>query len=196
MNANRLYVRHRFPAGIISHCLRLHYRFALSLEASTVTWPDGGTVHAGVADAFNSVRAKVRDWLAHPRDMKAVFTGHSLGRALATLAASQWTASNVITFGSPSVGNAAFADTVKADAVARYVDCCDIVTRVPPKMTSYPHVGSALYIENEIEAARTTAWMAYRRDDAWRIGTVLFRDLADHAPINYERALLPPCEAA
>ena len=98
-------------------------------------------------------------------------------------------------------------DTVKADAVARYVDCCDIVTRVPPQMTSYMHLVSASSIDtggqprtgitqNETEAAITRGWMAYRRDDAWRIGTVLFRDLADHAPINYERALLPPCEAA
>ena len=29
----RLYKRHRFPAEIISHCVRLYYRFSLSFRA-------------------------------------------------------------------------------------------------------------------------------------------------------------------
>jgi hypothetical protein len=44
----------------------------------------------------------------------------------------------------------------------------------------------------KIEADRTRARIDYLRDEAWRTGAVLVRDLADHAPINYERVLFPP----
>jgi len=90
--------------------------------------------------------------------------------------------------------------------VARYVDCCDTVTRVPPETPWYTHVGATVYIDSggqlrtsitqeKIEADRTMARNEYLRDEAWRTGAVLVRDLADHASINYERALFPACEA-
>jgi hypothetical protein len=171
-----------------------------------VEGPTGGAVHAGFANAFSGVGSKVRKWLDNHRGMQVIVTGHSLGGALATLSASQWAASRLVTFGSPRVGNVAFVGTVRAEAVARYVDCCDIVTRVPPETPWYTHVGATMYIDSagqlrtsmtqeKIEADRTRARIDYLRDEAWRTGTVLVRDLADHAPINYERALFPPCEA-
>jgi hypothetical protein len=172
------------------------------LNASMVEGPTGGAVHAGFANAFSGVGSKVRKWLDNHRGMQVIVTGHSLGGALATLSASQWAASRLVTFGSPRVGNVAFVGTVRAEAVARYVDCCDIVTRVPPETPWYTHVGATMYIDSagqlrtsmtqeKIEADRTRARIDYLRDEAWRTGTVLVRDLAD----RYERALFPPCEA-
>jgi hypothetical protein len=176
------------------------------LNASMVEGPTGGAVHVGFANAFSGVGSKIGKWLDNHQGMQVIVTGHSLGGALATLSASQWAASRLVTFGSPRVGNVAFVGTVKAEAVARYVDCCDIVTRVPPETRWYTHVGATMYIDSagqlrtsmtqeKIEADRTRARIDYLRDEAWRTGTVLVRDLADHAPINYERALFPPCEA-
>jgi hypothetical protein len=174
----------------------------VDLDASTTVWPAGGTVHAGFANAFDGVKIKIADWLASHPGIEVVFTGHSLGAALATLCASNWVASNLITFGSPRVGNLAFTQTIKAQAVARYVDCCDIVTHVPPETHWYSHVGNALYIdcagrlrtgitEDEIEADRTKARIEYVEKYAWRFNNAPVRDLADHAPINYQRALFP-----
>jgi hypothetical protein len=45
-----------------------------------------------------------------------------------------------------------------------------------------------LWTPTRIDADRSAARMAYLRDQAWHWGNVLFRDLADHAPINYIRA--------
>ena len=174
----------------------------VDLDASTTTWPAGGTVHAGFANAFDGVKSKIGDWLARHPGIDVVFSGHSLGAALATLSASNWVASNLITFGSPRVGNPGFAQTIKAQAVARYVDCCDVVPHVPPETPWYSHVGEALYIDHtgklcaritqdEIEVDRAKARIDYIEQYAWRLDSAPVRDLADHAPINYERALLP-----
>jgi len=162
----------------------------------------GGMVHAGFATAFNGVKDRIGAWLAGHAGSRVVFTGHSLGAALATLAASNWAGSNLITFGSPRVGNTAFTQTIQAQVVARYVDCCDIVTELPPRTPWYEHVGNASYIDRggklrvaisngEIEADRVAARVEYIVQYAWRLGSAPVRDLADHAPINYERALFP-----
>jgi hypothetical protein len=43
----------------------------------------------------------------------------------------------------------------------------------------------------DVEHDRLVARAEYLETQAWKAGTVLFRDLADHAPINYLRALFP-----
>jgi hypothetical protein len=113
-----------------------------------------------------------------------------------------YTPDALYTFGSPRVGDQAFVNTVKTiGTLRRYVDCCDIVTRIPPEPLFYEHVGSPLYIDcrgDLIEAPsadviltdRVSAVADYLRRYAWRTGTVAVRDLADHAPINYVWALV------
>jgi Lipase (class 3) len=86
-----------------------------------------------------------------------VLTGHSLGGALAVLAAfslaEQFTVRQVITFGQPRVGLFRFRDSYNTKACGpgqnetlhaitrRYIHATDVVSRVPPPMP-YCHVGS------------------------------------------------------
>ena len=125
-----------------------------------------------------------------------LITGHSLGAALATLTASRKAASRLYTFGSCRVGDAAFARAISTISHDRFVDCCDLVTRVPAKEFGYVHVGSLKYIdrngkllelpkEETINADRLKASAWYLVRHAFLPGTVFSRDLADHAPINY-----------
>jgi hypothetical protein len=144
---------------------------------------------------------RVRHWLDSDAGGRSalIVTGHSLGAAVATLAASVFRPTMLLTLGSPRVGDAAFAATVAGIDGARLVDCCDIVTELPPEMAAYTHIRAPIYIARDgttsidpgpsfIENDRLHARAAYLSSHAWRIGTVAVRDLADHAAINYARA--------
>jgi len=171
------------------------------LNARPVPWPKGGRVHAGFAAAFASIGAEIEEWLGqHAPSAPLTLTGHSLGAALATLGMSRWHARRLVTFGCPRVGDAAFAATIARDAAARYVGCCDIVCTVPPLALGYVDAGTPRYIDRsgavrpdigarEIAADRAKARSEYLVKHALRPGNVLLRELADHAPINYVRAL-------
>lgn len=179
---------------------------ATDLNARPVAWADGGNVHAGFAGAFASIGGEIAAWLEQQAPGASLtLTGHSLGAALATLAMSRWHARRLVTFGCPRVGDAAFAATIAAATATRYVDCCDIVCNVPPPGLGYADAGTMRYIDRngmiragvsagEIAADRARARNEYLVKHALRPGNVLLRELADHAPINYVRALIaaPP----
>ena len=77
---------------------------------------------------------------------KIWMTGHSLGAALATLAADRYgNVQGVYTFGSPRVGDGAFKKNFEVEAY-RIVNNKDIVTRVPPP-GRYKHVGDIKFID-------------------------------------------------
>src|SRR5262249_58747833 len=73
---------------------------------------------------------------------RVFFTGHSLGAALATLAAHRYPhTAGVYTFGSPRVGNHAFVASFNARMAQRsfrYVNDHDIVAQVPPELLALP----------------------------------------------------------
>lgn len=163
-----------------------------------------GKVHGGFAryafdnDIFNRVKAHLDLLpLASPAGAHRVLvTGHSLGAALATLMASWMPNAELYTFGSPRVGTPEFVQAVRNRVAARFVDCCDIVTRLPPKaVLNYVDIGTLTYIDRhgkrlaapspgKIRSDRFMARLGY-----WRYlfvpGNVLDRSFADHAPINY-----------
>jgi hypothetical protein len=104
--------------------------------------------------------------------------------------------------GSPRVGDATFVATVAASNVLRMVDCCDVVTDLPPPVGGYTHLATCTYVTRDaailedpaqavIDADRQPARLEYLDTYAWRTGAVLVRDMADHAPINYARAVFP-----
>ena len=82
--------------------------------------------------------------------------------------------------------------------VHRYVDCCDLVTRLPP--TLYEHVGHLHYIDRLGNVSREPTAQEMREDqntarseydsEGWFSPNVELRDLADHAPVNYVSPLL------
>lgn len=163
-------------------------------------WPESwkqqqSKVHSGFAEALAQVESDVLAALKGV-SCRVLFTGHSLGAATATLLASLRTPDSLYTYGSPRVGDSAFVATLKGLDEHRYVDCCDIVTAVPPKSFGYEHLGEPYYInlarqvkfnppQTDIDNDRTQAEKEYIEKYAWRIGDVPLRPLADHAPVNY-----------
>jgi hypothetical protein len=174
--------------------------YATDVRAWKVAWRAGGSVHAGFAAAFESIWPPLRAWVARHAGRR-LFTGHSLGGALATLAASLSGPSRLMTFGCPRVGDAAFVRTLAATEVTRYVDCCDMVCRVPPERFGFVHPDATMYIDRngvvkdyragaETRSDQRRARGEYLLRYAWKKGNVLLRELADHAPLNYVAPLL------
>jgi hypothetical protein len=165
------------------------------LDALPVAWPGGGKVHRGFVGALDRVWTQVESQL-DGLDLPVLYTGHSLGAALATLAASRRPPETLYTFGAPRVGDEAFVQTLARTVVYRFVNCCDVVTRLPPAV--YEPAGTLRYIdshgrlngEEEDEAARLRARTAHFQKTLGQWDKVWIRDLVDHAPVNYVKALL------
>lgn len=169
------------------------------VDVEFADWNGSARVFDGFKDALAEVQGDLLP-VIQPIDYKILFTGHSLGAALATLLASLKTPSALYTFGSPRVGNHDFVASISAVKNYRYVDCCDIVTQLPPTLLGYAHLGDPLYIDRNREVVpnpsddyisgdRFRARLSYLFRYAWRLGNVGFRGLADHAPINYVTAI-------
>jgi triacylglycerol lipase len=111
-----------------------------------VPWSHG-KVHLGFAGALERVWKALTAVVEPLAASRTVWmTGHSLGAALATLAADRFPATaGVCTLGSPRVGDRIFAAGFNArfaDRAARYVNDADIVTHVPtPFPLPYDHAG-------------------------------------------------------
>lgn len=169
-------------------------------NALKIPWERGGKVHAGFAGALADVRKDLETALQGVTS-RTLFTGHSLGAALATLLASLRTPDALYTFGSPLVGDPDFVATLKNVKNFRYVDCCDIVTRIPPKGLGYMHLGEPYYIAQDrsvnfnpgdsfIRNDRIEAFFEYPfKYEAWKKENVGVRELADHTPVNYVTAV-------
>jgi len=134
--------------------------------------PGGGTarVHTGFEDQYSSVRAEVERALQHISDPLFI-AGHSLGAALATLAARDRNVRGVYTFGSPRVGNQAFVDSLKGTNIFRVVDDQDVVKTLPPPNLGYEHVGQLHHLTETPPVSQKI------------LGPPKL--LADHAPVNY-----------
>jgi hypothetical protein len=168
-------------------------------------WAGPGRVHHGFMKAYQSLQREVRSALGmfpNYAEDKLVVTGHSLGAAMATLMASEFQKSTLVTFGSPRVGDKGFVEQFEGRDVRRYVDCTDFVSRVPPPI-GYGHVCKMRYIDRfgqihypppddaSVDRDRRAAGLAYLAKYAWQVWkNVPVRSGADHAPINYVSALL------
>src|ERR1051326_1652007 len=126
--------------------------------------------HHGFDVAFKSVWNQIEPELS-ALDCPVFYTGHSLGAALATIAASEKAPMATYTFGSPRVGRKKFADTLNGAAIFRVVDDLDEVTVVPPQAFGFVHVGTLHKLKEAPEPPRIIR-------DTWK-------HLADHAPVNY-----------
>jgi triacylglycerol lipase len=113
-------------------------------------------LHQGFSDAVDAV------WKDHLEPVFAavqaagralMFAGHSLGGALAVVAAERalqegkMQKADIYTFGMPRVGTAAFTDQYEklADTTYRFIHGQDIVPTVPPTELGFLHVGHHLH---------------------------------------------------
>lgn len=118
-----------------------------------------GEIHRGFLGAFQVVRARMEELLAKSPKLPVMLTGHSLGGALALIAAAEWRdkfhISRIHTFGQPAVGKKefrTFIDHVYAGKYHRFVNDDDIVPMVPPW---FCHCGSLMHFNRtgELENA-------------------------------------------
>ena len=134
-------------------------------------------VHRGFLAAFNGIVEQLRD-LKHETDVfrgyrEVAFTGHSLGGALAMIAAMTFdnTVSNVITFGQPRVGNGAFAEMYRkllGSKTTRIVNGLDAVTLMPPWLLGYRHVkGHVVFIDASGKVLIDPHWTTRVMSHAW-----------------------------
>jgi len=165
-----------------------------------------GLVHDGFFDALHEVWDEVRNAI---RSLGGPYfcTGHSLGAALATVAAARLSRTamaphSVYTFGSPRVGNGAFAASLEGRGLFRVVNGSDCVVRAPPSIGTldYCHAGELHALEPSAGLDRESSDSSAFDDEVCDgEGTLsAFREmfdvrtwfeppsyLSDHAPVNY-----------
>ena len=172
-----------------------------NLNAMPVRWRGAGEVHGGFQESLEAVWPAVAVALRSVR-LPLIITGHSLGGALACMAASLVPHERWITFGAPKPGDAVFCES--AGDGMRFVNNEDVVCWLPldvfPLSGVYRHAGTPYLIgpnggihKGVDPAALDRPLMPLRRlhrlvaetDSLSRLP----RFLMDHAPINYLSAL-------
>jgi triacylglycerol lipase len=149
----------------------------------------GGKVHVGFKEEINKLWPSITAALeANPGNLYV--TGHSLGAAMATIAASrmQDRVTALVTFGSPRVGNAEFVKSVTVEHY-RVQNNCDDVTKVPFLLMGFAHHGTHKYLNFYGEFRDLTPWqrvkdMARSRMKARAKGQK-FIGVFDHMMANY-----------
>jgi hypothetical protein len=169
--------------------------------------PEAGEakVHSGFQTALNQVWPLVEALLRLlPPDLPLLFCGHSLGGALAMLAASRLSARTpkVYTYGGPRVGNPAWGQRLLSATnkqVFRNVNEEDIIASVPARRLGYAHAPANVIRLREGSVSEDTVDLgANSLELAAAIGelalwaghgnldvTVNQPRLADHSPSHY-----------
>ena len=106
-------------------------------KAQTISCETGGKIHTGFKEAFDTVALDIQTKLNEDtfKETPLFITGHSLGGALANIAAKKLSHEGGIaacyTFGSPRVGDDEWIPDIKTP-VYRLVNAADCVTMLPP----------------------------------------------------------------
>lgn len=118
----------------------------------------GCKVHYGFAKAWDEISDAALGAVRAAKDAnpgyKIVFTGHSLGAGVSSLGAAyardSGLAVDIINYGSPRVGNAAFAQYVSDQAgdELRVTHLDDPVPRLPPIVFNYAHTTPEYWLSN------------------------------------------------
>lgn len=163
----------------------------------------GGKVHQGFKNALDEVWEEkgLLDYLRKKDNGQRTFwfTGHSLGAALATLAAQRYNnVRGLYTYGSPRVGDLDFKNGFVRREY-RFVNNNDIVTKLPPP-PFYHHVGDLKYIDGQgLIHENSGTWGEAVIDiqgwipslssslEQWKVslGDVIPEAIVDHVPTLY-----------
>ena len=113
-----------------------------------------GRVHRGFKREVDDIWPHIEPLLTAPDERDLWFTGHSLGGAMAQLAAGRCelahipaTPDAVFTFGSPRTGDRRYVASHRVPHI-RWVNNNDIVATVPPTWLRYHHRGNRIYISS------------------------------------------------
>lgn len=157
-----------------------------NVKTGLVSWEPGGRVHAGFKTALNDVWQELDEALA-AQAAPLLYTGHSLGGALATLAAGRRPPLAVYTFGAPRIGDEAFARTLAEQAVYRVVNRKDAVPSSPPNVgpLRFAHTGKSC----PICVGRPDPGQQFPPLPGARRWYDPPGHLCDHAPVNYVACL-------
>lgn len=172
------------------------------VKADLKTWPKRsnevqGLVHAGFAEALDKVWKDLEPFVDEcvklHKIKQVIFTGHSLGGALAVVAAARSKyIGEVYTYGQPRVGNRKYSKQVKSK-VYRFVNNNDVVPRVPPPLV-FGHQGIKFHIVNDKLITPTGNWNEFLTTMKVRLINMFkfryFRSLvADHDISSYHKLL-------
>lgn len=150
-----------------------------NFNAMPVPWSPTGQVHGGFKKEFDAIWPSVSRALAD-MGQPTFYAGHSLGGALAIMAASRQPPRATYTFGSPKVGDSGFCRNLAGVRLYRVVNGSDIVPTVPP--FEFCHVGDCCLLNGD--RSDYTFTPDYRKTP---MQPPTF--LIDHAPINYSARL-------
>ncbi|WP_259391517.1 lipase family protein [Paenibacillus sp. 1011MAR3C5] len=152
---------------------------------------NAGLTHKGFTDIYMSARDQVHALLGQlPYDKPLFITGHSLGGALATLAAldiatnTPFSAPMVYTFGAPRVGDPRFVQTYNyiVPVHFRFQNEFDIVPHLPPLVYQSPRSkGTYFYLHVKGEVQRSFRMGSV---SANHILSSYFADLAKEKPAD------------
>ncbi|MEU9405734.1 lipase family protein [Streptomyces sp. NPDC048281] len=163
-----------------------------------------GYVHYGFAEALASILPTVRAAVQELRSdgQRVYFTGHSLGGALAMLAAARialeepkLAADGVYTFGQPRTCDrllAAACNKGLKDRVFRFVNNNDIVPTLPPE-PAFTHVAALRYLDHTGRLHTTVPALAKLTDKTAGLTADIFAPasdgIRDHFMTSYLTAL-------
>ncbi|RAL11160.1 lipase family protein [Aspergillus homomorphus CBS 101889] len=128
----------------------------------------GCQVHQGFFKAWSSVAAtlttEIKAAVTKYPGYTLVFTGHSLGGALATIGATVLRNAGypvqLYTYGAPRVGNTALANYITSKGSGsnfRVTHLNDVVPRLPPRLLGYSHPSPEYWITSNTGAAVTSS---------------------------------------
>ncbi len=114
-----------------------------------------------------------------------IFTGHSLGAAMAAIAAFKLRGTarsvRIVNFGQPKIGDQKAVDLLKGTPWTRYVHGEDIVTKAPLKCMDYVHGGEEIKL---LQVSRHW-WQMFSREKPFVIPLCLW----DHVPTLYAKRI-------
>jgi triacylglycerol lipase len=172
------------------------------MDCRFVDGPKGtkGKIHVGFQNALDAIWPAVSTALKRERGSRSLWiTGHSLGGALAILAATRLVFSDsqsvngTYTYGQPRVGDNEFCtcfDQSLSASTFRFVNYHDIVPRVPLRNMGYEHQGKFFFFNvNNYDPDMTWDQVLLRKVGNTIREIVDTNDFTDHYMTNYIQKL-------
>jgi triacylglycerol lipase len=149
----------------------------------------GGKVHHGFKYELDKLWSTIQE-TCNNNPGNLYVTGHSLGAAMATIAASrlQPNVISLVTFGSPRVGTKEFVSNLNIKHF-RVQNNNDAVTKVPFYIMGFRHHGECVYLNFYGELRKLSSWQRFKdmvrsRRRAY-LKFELFKAVYDHLMANY-----------